>query len=245
MPQFLIDSKNIVNNRITINDKDNFNHIAKSLRIKSGEKLLLIDENQIQYETVVEEVTNKEITVHVENSYKSFRRLDFGLYLAQSPLRSEAQTIVIEKATELGADGVYPVFTDNCAINRNVIEKKIPKWQRIMFESFKQCERAYIPKCFEVTDLETIINMKDFKIIAFCERLTTTTLHKYCKENPIEKGDKILVIIGPEGGFSKREFDLFKEHNIPMLTLGNLILRAETAVITALGNIIYEYYGKN
>lgn len=240
MPHFFINSEDVKDNKIVICDKENFNHIAKSLRIKAGEKLLLIDENQIQYETVVEEVTNKEITVNVENFYKSCRRLDFGLYLAQSPLRSDAQSIIVEKATELGAEGLYPVYTDNCALNRSAIEKKIPKWQRIMYEASKQCERAYVPKCFELTDLVSVINL-GYKVIAFCERCTDITLHEYCKKNPILKGDKILVIIGPEGGFSEREFEFLRENNVAMLTLGDLILKAETAVIVALGNIIYEY----
>lgn len=248
MPHFLINSKNIKENKITINDKENYNHIAKSLRIKSGEKLLLIDENQIEYETVVDNITNKEITVDIKNSYKSNRKLDFRLYLAQVPLRSDAQNIIIEKATELGADGIYPVYSDNCALNKSVIEKKLPKWQRIMYEAFKQCERAYIPTCFETTTLENIIKLKlDYRIVAFCERCTEITLHDYCQKNPIKKDEKIIVIIGPEGGFSQKEFSLFKENSIPMLTLGDLILKAETAVIVALGNIIYEYenFGKN
>ena len=58
---------------------------------------------------------------------------------------------------------------------------------------------------------------------------------------PLNNGDKILVIIGPEGGFSQREFDFFKMKNLEMLTLGDLILKAETATVVALGNIIYEY----
>ena len=240
MPHFFINSEDVNENKIVISDKENFTHIAKSLRIKAGEKLLLIDENQIQYETVVEEVTNKELTVNVENSYKSGRRLDFGLYLAQSPLRSDAQSIIVEKATELGAEGLYPVYTDNCALNRSVIEKKIPKWQRIMYEASKQCERAYVPKCYELTDLTSVIKL-GYKVIAFCERCTNVTLHEYCKKNPIQKDDKILVIIGPEGGFSEREFEFLRENNVAMLTLGDLILKAETAVIVALGNIIYEY----
>lgn len=240
MPHFFIKSENVKDNEILISDKENYTHIAKSLRSKVGEKLLLIDENQIQYETVIKEITQKGITVNVENSYKSGRKLDFRLYLGQSPLRSDAQSIIIEKATELGCDGVYPILSDNCALNKSVVEKKIPKWQRIMHEASKQCERAYIPTCFEATTLEKLIN-SDYKIIAFCERLSTETLHEYVLKNPIKKDDKILVIIGPEGGFSQREFDLFRENNIPMLTLGNLILKAETAVIVALGNLIYEY----
>lgn len=250
MPHFFINSKDVNNNnKVIISDKDNFNHIARSLRVKKGEKLLLIDENQIQYETVVEEITNKEITVNVENYYKSNRRLDFRLYLAQSPLRSDAQSIVIEKATELGADGVYPICTDNCALASTIIQKKIPKWQRIMFEASKQCERAYIPTCYELTNLKDIVELKDrgFRIIAFCERYTELSLHEYCEKNPIKNDEKIILIIGPEGGFSKKEFELFENSNIPMLTLGNLILKADTAVTVALGNVIYEFenYRKN
>jgi 16S rRNA (uracil1498-N3)-methyltransferase len=240
MPHFFINSKDVKHNKIIISDKENYTHIAKSLRIKVGEKLLLIDENQIQYETKVEEVTNKDVIVSVCNSYKSSRMLDFNLYLAQSPLRSDAQNLIIEKATELGADGVYPIFTDNCTLSKSVIEKKIPKWQRIMYEASKQCERAYVPKCFDLTDLKTVISM-GYKVIAFCERCTNKTLYEYCLKTPIKKDDKILVIIGPEGGFSEREFEFFRENNVEMLTLGDLILKAETAVIIALGNIIYEY----
>ncbi|MFQ8627048.1 MAG: RsmE family RNA methyltransferase [Candidatus Gastranaerophilaceae bacterium] len=248
MPHFFISSQDVKNNKITISDKENYIHIAKSLRIKKGEQLLLIDENQIQYETVVEEITNKEITVDIKNSYRSVRRLGFRLYLAQSPLRSDAQSIIIEKATELGADGIYPVLTDNCALNKSVVEKKISKWQRIMYEASKQCERAYTPTCYELTNLLNVIKLKDegYKVIAFCERLTDLSLHKYCVENPIVSNDKVVIIIGPEWVFRK-EFILLEENKIPMLTLGDLILKAETAVIVALGNVIYEFenYRKN
>ncbi len=248
MPQFFINSKDVIDEKVVISDKENYNHIAKSLRTKIGENLLLIDEKQIQYETVIEQISNKEITVSIKKSYKSSRKLDFKLYLAQVPLRSDAQNIVIEKATELGAEGIFPVISDNCAINKSIVEKKISKWQRIMHEAFKQCERAYEPKCYGATSLEKIINLKnEYKIVAFCERRANLTLHNYISENPIQKDDKLIVIIGPEGGFSDKEFKMFEENSIPMLTLGNLILKAETAVIIALGNIIYEYenYRKN
>lgn len=241
MPHFFIKSTDINDTKIMISDRENYNHIAKSLRIKSGEKLLLIDENQIQYETIVDEVTKKEIYTTVKKSYKSLRKLPFELYLAQSPLRSDAQNFVIEKATELGITGIYPTYTDNCALNKNVIQNKIPKFRRIMYEASKQCERADIPTCYDIKTFDEILQTKDKTIIAFCERCTNSTLHEYCIKNPIKNGDKILVIIGPEGGFSEREFEKLKENNIPMLTLGDLILKAETAVTVALGNIIYEF----
>ena len=246
MPHFFIESKQVNNNVVEISDKENYQHIAKSLRSRVGEVLLLIDENQIQYETIISEITNSKIIANVDKSYPSKRFLDFELYLAQSPLRSDAQGLIIEKATELGVSGVYPVLTDNCTLNKSVVEKKIPKWQRIMYESSKQCERAIVPTCFDATTLEKVLSENSFdKVIVFCERIADKTVRDSFKDAPIKKGDKVLVVIGPEGGFSQKEFDCFKEKSLEMLTLGDLILRAETAVVVALGNIIYEYSNFN
>lgn len=242
MPHFFINTKNITKDLVIIDDKENYQHIARSLRAKIGENLKMIDENRIQYDGIIKEISKNDIKVFIEKKYPSKNILDFNLYLAQAPLRSECQTLVIEKATELGVNGVYPVLTDNCAVAKNVIEKKIPKWQKTMFEASKQCERAYVPECFDLVDLETLIKSNEFdRKIAFCERDYKLSMKDYLTENPIKKQEKILVIIGPEGGFTKREFDLFKNSDIIMLSLGNLILKAETAVIVGLGNIIYEF----
>ena len=111
-----------------------------------------------------------------------------------------------------------------------------------MYEASKQCERANIPTCFPLTDLETVIENKKFdKIIALCERNTNGDLKTYLRKNSIKPNENILVIIGPEGGFSEKEFELMRNKNLPMLSLGDLILKAETAVITAIGNIVYEF----
>ena len=241
MPHFFINSKNINSSQIIIDDKENYNHIAKSLRANIGEKLLLIDENRVEYTTNIKEITNKTIICEIVSSEKSERDLKYNLFLAQSPLKSDAQLTIMEKATELGIRGIYPVYTDNCALKKTVAEKKVEKWQKIMYEASKQCERATIPKCYNLTTLEQVFENKFDKIIALCERNTTDSLKNYLKNNPIKDNENILLIIGPEGGFSKKEFEFFKSEKIPMLTLGDLILKAETAVIVTLGNIVYEY----
>lgn len=242
MPHFFINSESVNNGEISISDKENYNHIAKSLRAKPGERLLLIDEKRIQYETVIKNISSAEIQCNVLKYYYSERDLKFDLYLAQSPLRSDAQNFVIEKATELGVRAVCPVITDNCALNKENAEKKIDRWNRIMYEASKQCERAVIPHCEELSSLEALLNSGRFdKIVAFCERCADKTIRDFFDESPVKNGESLLVIIGPEGGFSEREFDLFRTKSIPMLTLGDLILKAETAVTVALGNIIYEF----
>jgi len=243
MPHFFVGSDCINNKTILISDQENYRHIAKSLRARVGEKLLLIDENQIQYETIIKDINSKEITCEIKNSYPSTRDLDFDLYLAQSPLRSDAQLTIMEKATELGARGVYPIITDNCTLSDTVLSKKHEKWQRVMYEASKQCERAKVPTCFEPTTLDKVLEMDFDKILVLAERSTEISLKDYLTKNRIKKGDKVLVIIGPEGGFSAKEFETFKSKNLPLITLGDLILKAETAVMVTLGNIVYEYKG--
>ena len=148
----------------------------------------------------------------------------------------------IEKATELGVRAIIPILTDNCALNKSVVEKKIDRWNRIMLEASKQCERASVPICEIPSSIDKLLASNRFdKVIAFCERKATKTLREYFNETPIKYDENVAIIIGPEGGFSEKEFEFFEKNAIPMLTLGDLILRAETAVTVALGNVVYEF----
>lgn len=246
MPHFFVSSNDIKDGFIKISDKENYRHIVKSLRTKCGDIVLFADENRIEYECIISDIDKTNIIAEIVKKYPSKNMLDFNLFLAQSPVKSDAQTIIVEKATELGVNGMYPIFTDNCVINKNVIIQKIPKWQKIMYEASKQCERAKVPTCFDLTSIEELIKSKKFdKKIVFCERIEDKTLGEYFFENKIQKYENVLVIIGPEGGFSAREFEFFRNNDIIMLSLGKLILKAETAVIVSLGNIVYEYSKQN
>lgn len=237
MPHFIINSKNVQNNEIAIDDKDLYKHIIKVLRAKIGEKLLFLDENEIQYETEIKNINPNTFCCKVNKQYKSERKLNLDLYIAQSVLNSDAQTSAIQKATELGVKGIIPLYTDNCAVKESIIKNKIDKWQKIAFESVKQCERADIPNVFEMCKLQDII--KNYKqIIVFAERDAQSDFFQFVRKNHINKEEPILVIIGPEGGFSQKEFDFFKKYNIPLITLGNLIYRADTALTAALTTVI-------
>ena len=240
MPHFFIAKNDILDGKIVVSDKENYNHIARSLHAKVGEKLLFIDENKVQYETVVEKITSGTIVSEIEKSYPSKRFLPINLYLAQAVLKKEAQNDAIQKACELGVKGIYPIITDNCTIKKSYASEKLDKYNKLSFEASKQCERPDVAKVFDVSDLETMLNSKEFDIkIACVERNSKTSLKAYLSSVEIKEHDKILVIIGPEGGFSQREFDILEKSEAKMVSLGNLILRADTAVVSALSNVIY------
>ena len=237
MPHFIIKSENIKRKVINISDKDLYKHIIKVMRSKPGEKILFLDENKIQYETILKNIESDYFTCNIISRYKSNRTLNINLYAAQSVLNSDAQISAVQKATELGVKGIFPLCTDNCSVKKSVIESKIDKWKKIAFESVKQCERADIPKVYNLTNLEELTD-KFEQIIVFAESDTDRNFFEYLKENPIDKTKDILIIIGPEGGFSRAEFDYFNRKNLPLITLGNLIYRADTALTAAITTII-------
>ena len=237
MPHFLINTKEISNNTVTVKDVDLYKHIIKVMRSKIGEKLLFLDENEIQYETVLENIFSNYFECKITKQYKSQRKLPINLNVAQSVLNSDAQLSAIQKATELGVKGIIPIYTDNCAVKESVIKNKIEKWQKIALESVKQCERCDIPTVYEMSNIKDVVKKFDY-VIVFGEKYAEKTFSEYIKEHPIDKTKSILVVIGPEGGFSESEFEFFKQKNIPLITLGNLIYRADTALTAALTSVI-------
>lgn len=241
MPHFFISSSDINNDTIRVSDKENFHHIARVLRAKTGETLLLVDENQTQYKVVIKNIDSNSITTKVVETQKSNHTLNLNLYLVQSVLKTDAQNLIVQKATELGVKGIIPFVSDNSVIKPSVADAKIEKWQKIANEAVKQCERVDFPEIQKRTTLKDFLENKDYNIkIACVERGETTTLKACLKELDIRPETKIAVIIGPEGGFSAAELSMLNHADIKRVNLGNLILRAETAVITALANVIYE-----
>ena len=236
MPQFPVHSSNIDNDTITISDKENYHHLTRSLRIRKGEKLKLIDENENFYITQVTDINSYEIKAKITEKYKSFRKLNFELTLAQGVLHSDAQNMLIQKATELGVSKIIPFLADNCAVKKELSEKKVEKWRKIAFESYKQCERANIPEITSIKKLKEI-DFSSFDKVIICSEIEREKTLKNCD---IKKAQKILIIVGVEGGFSEKEFDFFKEQNFDMISLGNLILKAETAVISAISTLVYK-----
>ena len=244
MPHFFISSDALNKDIITVSDRENYHHIVKVLRSKIGETLSLIDENQTQYKVVIKDIDSKSITTKVVDVEKSNHYLNLQLCLIQSVLKTDAQNFVIQKATELGVKEIVTVVTDNSVIKPSIVDEKIKtgKWQKIANEAVKQCERSDFPQILPRKTLEDILSSKEYSVkIACVERSQKLSLKACLRNIKVNSDTKIAVIIGPEGGFSAKELQLL-EHakDVYKVSLGKLILRAETAVVSALSNIIYE-----
>lgn len=148
------------------------------------------------------------------------------IHLYCAPIKKDRMGFMIEKAVELGVTDIHPIATDrtqNAKINHEKIEKQI-------IEAAEQCERMDIPTLHPIQKLSDC--RFDFEVYAGIERAHVERF------NPQTTND-IGVIIGPEGGWSDAEIEYLSNHkNVTAVSLGDNILRAETAAIFMLSRIV-------
>ena len=242
MSQFFVKPENIEDNRILITNKSDIKHISNILRLKTGEIIYISDENKFIYETAISSINKDFIEVKIIQKQESNKKLKINITLAQSILKGQKQDIVIQKATELGVKKIIPFISQNTVVKINSDKDgilKAQRWQKIADEAAKQCERVDLLQVMPISTINKVISLSQYDLKITCLERETGTIREFLKKMP--HANNILLITGPEGGFDKKEAELFIQHNIPTVSLGNLILRAETAVITAIANVIYEY----
>ncbi|MFH0701953.1 MAG: RsmE family RNA methyltransferase [bacterium] len=247
MPQFFIKPENIINNEILITNLSDINHIVNILRSKKGDKLILVGAEHTIYETQISLIKSNLIETKIIDKYKSNRKLNANITLAQSILKAQKQDFVIQKATELGVKLIIPFISGNTVVKINLEKdfiQKLKRWQKIAHESSKQCQRANIPEINSIISIKELVELNGFDVKLACvERNAQLSIKSFLVENKQFQGmiPKILVVTGPEGGWKDEELELLKEKGFALVSLGNLILRAETAATAAIANIIYEY----
>ena len=147
--------------------------------------------------------------------------------LCMSLIKKDNFEFVLEKATELGVSHIVPVQADRS-------EKKGVNYERaekILREASEQSGRATVPTLGEISDLVVFLKKVSSKgVVAFDPRGKISAREYFTKHTT----SPVSVLIGPEGGFTDEEMSLFHTHNIPVVTTGSQILRAETAAIVAL-----------
>lgn len=237
MPHFLIKKEEIKNDFIELSDNDNFFHLTRVLRIKTGETIKFIDNEQNVYESKVAQINKNNLQAEIIKKYKTNRILKNNIVLIQSILANDAQNFAIANATQTGAKEIYPVISDNVANINNSSFKKVEKWQKIALENFKQCERGDMIKVNEVLKLKDVLKkFKKENTLIFAEKYENSNLEDSLKN--LIKGEPIAIVIGPEGGFSENEFEYFKKENYKLITLGKMIYKAPNAITAGISNVV-------
>lgn len=216
-------------------DKDESGHCAKVLRHRSGDEISVIDGCGTLYRCRITSDNPKAVEATVLSSEENWGGHDYKLHLAVCPTKNnDRYEWFAEKACEVGVDSISPVIGEHS--ERRIF--KTARLEKILISAAKQSLKAAVPVVSEpISVKEYITAHKDdentLKLIAYCfedERVPRRSIKEVLNNY---QGTEIIVMIGPEGDFSKAEAELALEHGFIPVHLGASRLRTETAAVTA------------
>lgn len=209
-------------------------HCAKALRMRIGDLAVLCDGNGTDYFCRVSAADAEEVSFEVLESRPNKAEASVSLRLFQCCPKSDKMEFIVQKAVELGACEVIPVLSKRCVSRPSEAdaEKKRERYQKIAFEASKQCGRGRVLK---------VCPMLSFREAAesFSGEHLGILLYE-CGGEPLGAvlgegaAGTIDLFVGSEGGFEAEEALFAKERGIRLATLGQRILRCETAPIAAI-----------
>ena len=242
MHHFFVSPEQIDDKYVTITGGD-VNHIKNVLRMKVDEELLISNGQDKDYYCKIEAISDDEIKALILDEEFEGTELPTELYLFQGLPKSDKMELIIQKAVELGVKEIIPVATKRCVVKLDNKKEasKIKRWQAISESAAKQSRRTIIPEVAPVMTFKEAINRAkefDLGIIPYENfkdmKETREVLEK------VQKGIKIGIFIGPEGGFEESEVRYAFENGIRPISLGKRILRTETAGLTILSVLMFQ-----
>ncbi len=243
MPAFFISSADIHGTELVLTG-DLCHHLRASLRVKPGERLWLTDERRQRHQVRVTQVAQQALTTEILGSRQGPAETAPAVLLAQALLKGDHMDWVVQKASELGVRTILPLVSRHGVVRPQPdrIAAQVARWQRIATEAAQQSEQWQPPQVLEPMDSRRFFSSP----LATCslllaERQDTVALSRV--PLPTLPTDNLTVIIGPEGGWAEEERTLATAQHFQAVSLGEHILRADTAAITAL-SIVQSRLGR-
>lgn len=202
---------------------DEFHHSVRVVRLRAGEQVELFDRNGNAARGVVASIDRDRAVIAAGEALPS-RESPLAMHLAMAIIQLEKFELVLQKATELGARSIIPLVTERVEVRPERYSGKSERWERIVFEAVKQCGRARVPSVEAPARFVDVLQRDGAKILFDADAEPAT----------LERLDDVIILIGPEGGWSDDELRLAHDRGVLFQRLGPRRLRAETAAIAAL-----------
>jgi 16S rRNA (uracil1498-N3)-methyltransferase len=211
-------------------------HIRNVLRLKPGDKIRLFDGEGFEYEAIIRRFLTDRIEIKITRKFPGTQESPVKITVAQALLKEKKMDRLLRHLCELGITQWIPFISERSVPKpgEKRLSARAERWNKIVKESCKQCHRSKLPKIVKTLTFEDVLDVGrscDLKIV-FYEN-ASATLKSLVAPNPPSTVQKILLILGPEGGFSDREIENARAAGYMIAGLGPRILRAETAAIAA------------
>lgn len=206
-------------------DQEESKHLSKVLRLKTDDKVEVTDGLGKLFQCIVIDTNPKDATLKVLYTLED-KKEDFLVEIAAVPTKNiNRWEWFLEKSTEIGINAIHPLKSERAI--RKVL--KHDRQIKILKGAMKQSYKLQLPALNELQEFRDFIK-KDFegkKYIAHCYPTEKAPLNQH------PKGEKALILIGPEGDFSEEEIELAQKNGFKPVSLGKSRLRTETAAIVA------------
>ncbi|MBU3936038.1 MAG: 16S rRNA (uracil(1498)-N(3))-methyltransferase [Proteobacteria bacterium] len=207
-------------------------HLRTVLRLAPGDPITFFDGTGARYQARIERILKDRVTATIIEQSQDLPP-KVHLHLGQALLKGHKMDLILQKATELGVDTIWP-FSSEHGIHKPIKDAQMERWQRIVLEACKQCDRAKPPEINdtrEITDLMAHAPQCDTRLIFWEHEARQTLPEIFADQNTDCRS--VFFLLGPEGGFSETEVACAQQEGFIPVSLGSRILRAETATLAA------------
>lgn len=212
---------------------DRAHYVHRVLRLRAGDKLSVFDGGGCEYPADITEIRNGHLRIMIGQPQRRDNESPLSIHFVPAVSRGERMDFSIQKATELGVARISPVFSDRSIVRLTSqrAEKRRDHWQKIVQSACEQCGRNTVPAVDTPQTLADWIDSQDagpvLKILLRPDALRTVGSLPEPKHG-------IVLLIGPEGGFSDMEYDKAAYSGFESVSLGPRVLRTETAAVAAI-----------
>lgn len=234
--RFFVPQSNVHDDKIVI-DGQEYRHMSKVLRLKLGDKVSVICDDNCIRECIVEDMKKDHAVVAVVSTVCT-QQTGANITVYQALIKSEPLSFAVQKCTELGVTSFVPYNSQyGVIVDKGQIQDRL---RRIAEASCKQSGRVQNMKIEKTISFDQMCqDLAQYSCVVVAYEKDVTNAKQVLSQLSIK--DKIAVVIGSEGGFSKDEIkQLSLLKNVKFISLGKLILRAETAVVALVSAIKYE-----
>ena len=241
MHRFFVNIKDISDGKVIFTDS-RVHQIRNVLRMKTGEKVIVLDNTGLEYLVTLTSITKKEVIGAITQKKQCQGEPRTKITLYQSLLAREKFEFVLQKCTETGVVSFVPVITERSIVKNpgKITTEKLSRYENIISEAAEQSHRGIIPALRSpVNFVQAVSELGNYDVSLVGSTGECLSLKKILQEYKTIF-EKLALFIGPEGGFSEKELEVLVSRGAKPFNLGKRVLRTETAAICIPAIILYE-----
>ena len=218
-------------------------HMSKVLRLQPKDKVQVVTDDGITALAEITAIEKEEVNLRPLEILAQLQEPRVEVTLAQGLAKGEKMETIIQKAVELGAAAIVPLTMEHSVVQLKGkrAEEKVKRWQKIAQAAAAQAQRQRVPRVALPKSLEELLAKDDSSLKLLCYECEDHLGLKSALEEAVRLNilQKVLLIIGPEGGISPAELAIAEKAGVKTVSLGHRILRVETAALAALTAVFF------